>query len=544
MPVIRIQREELKRFGLSADALINNVRMLGADLKDVGDEEILVEFFPDRPDLYTVEGVVRALKGILQIETGAPKYVLNESDIIVNVDRSVENVRPYIVCALVKNINIDDTTIKSMMDFQEKLHLTVGRKRKKLAIGLHDADKVQPPFTYTTESPDFEFVPLGFDEPMSLNDILIKHPKGIEYGEILKGKKKYPIIIDKNGHVLSFPPIINGMFTEITPHTKNIFIDITGTDLNVLKGVLNILVTAFADRGADVHAVKIVYPDQVIITPELKYEKINVSKDYITKILGKKLSNKEITMALNKLRFDVTIYGDYVEAVVPPYRMDILHPIDIVEDIAKGLGYDYFSTVLPNKQVFGKTFVENYEKMRDIMVSLGFQEIITLTITSFDRMYKKCMIDGENYVEIENPITEDGTTLRSWLIPSILEIMNKNKHRELPQKIFEVGYVQTDTKEMHLSFGVIDSKASFTVAKSIAEAILRNFGIENYIVREIIHPTFINGRCAEIIIESEEIGYFGEIHPAVLENYELGYPVAAGEINLEKFFKHTNSKLK
>ncbi len=544
MPVIRIQSEELKRFGLSADALINNVRMLGADLKDIGDEEILIEFFPDRPDLYTVEGVVRALKGILQIETGAPKYVLNESDITVNVDKSVENVRPYIVCALVKNINIDDITIKSMMDFQEKLHLTVGRKRKKLAIGLHDADKVQPPFSYTTESPEFEFVPLGFDKSMSLRDILDKHPKGIEYGDILKGKDRYPIILDKNENVLSFPPIINGVLTEITSNTKNIFIDITGTDLSVLKGVLNILVTAFADRGADIHTVKIVYPDQTTITPELKYEKINVSMDYITKILGKKLTDEEIILALNKLRFDAIIHGDYIETVVPPYRMDILHPIDIVEDIAKGLGYDYFSTMLPNKQVFGKTFVENYEKMRDTMVSLGFQEIITLTITSFDRMYKKCLIDGENYVEIENPITEDGTTLRSWLIPSILEIMNKNKHRELPQKIFEVGYVQTDSKEMHLSFGIIDSKASFTVAKSITEAILRNFGIKDYTISEISHPTFINGRCAEIKINGEKIGYFGEIHPAVLENFELGYPVAAGEINLEKFFKHTKSKLK
>ena len=534
MPVIRLQRDELRKFSIDENRLIKEISMLGADLKDFDENEIRVEFFPDRPDLYTIEGVVRALKGYWGIEKGAPKYKANESDVKIFVNEKMERIRPYIVGAIIRNVAIDNSMIKSMMDFQEKLHLTVGRKRKKLAIGLHDFDKVSPPFYYTPKDGDFKFIPLGFNEEMSLKEILENHPKGIEYNAILEEKEEYPIILDSKGEVLSFPPIINGILTQITTETKNIFIDITGTDLDTLLYVLNIIVCSFADRGGIIENVEIVYPHNVLKTPQLKYEKMRVDKEYIEKILGRKFSNEQLLDSLERMRYDVSIKDKSLEVLIPPYRMDVLHPIDIVEDIAKGYGYQNFETSLPTKEKIGSILTDLDDIARNIMIGLGFSEVTTLTITSFKTQYEMMQIPIQKYVEIDNPITEEGTTLRSWIIPSLMEILRKNKHRDLPQKIFEIGNIVKEKQETHLAWVYIDSSASFTLSKSYAEAILRDLNINNYNIEALEHGSFIPGRCASIDMGSEKIGFFGELHPQVIENFELGYPIIAMEINLSK----------
>ncbi len=532
MPVIRLPREELRKLGMDENLLLENVAMLGADPKGIEGDEILVEFFPDRPDLYTVEGVVRAMKGFLGEELGAPRYVVEKGNIEVQVDGNLENIRPYMVGAVVRNLDIDDSFIKSMMDFQEKLHLTVGRKRKKVAIGLHDFDKVKPPFRYIASSPDFAFEPLGFQERMSLEEILKKHPKGVEYADILKGHTKYPLILDSEDNVLSFPPIINGNLTQITPDTRNIFIDITGTDLNVLRHVLNILVSAFADRGARIESVKMIYPQFVLHTPDMEYRKMSVEKSYIFSLLGMEMSDEELKNSLLRMRYDVEIGSKKLQVTIPPYRMDILHPVDIVEDIAKGYGYGNFTTELPSREVILHRINDRDERIREIMIGLGFLEITTLTISSFKLQYEMMRLPPENYVEIANPISEEGVTLRTWLIPSLMEILRKNKHRELPQKLFEIGYIRKDTMEKHLGWVYIDSEASFTQSKSITEAILRDMGVKEYIIEEKMHPSFIPGRCASVIIDGREIGFFGEVHPEIIENFELSYPVIAMEIKI------------
>ena len=533
MPVIRLQKSELRKLGLDEKVLIENVAMLGADLKDIKDEEILVEFFPDRPDLYTVEGVVRAMKGFVGKEMGLPLYKAEKSGVHIDVSPEMKGIRPYIVGAVVKGLEIDNSMIRSMMDFQEKLHLTVGRKRKKLAIGLHDFSRVKPPFKYVPMPKTFKFIPLGFEEEMSLEDILRKHPKGVEYAHILKDFEKYPIILDANDNVISFPPIINGTLTQITPQTQDIFIDITGTDLNVVNSVLNIVSCSFADRGAEIETVEVQYPTFTLSTPDLKYENLNLKKRYMEKLLGLRMKDEEIVNALLKMRFDAAVKNDNIEVKIPPYRMDILHPVDIVEDIAKGYGFPNFTTILPEKHRIAKDYGERDRWIREIMIGLGFLEVTTLTITSFQTQYDRMGIQREKYVEIENPITEEGTTLRTWLIPSLMEILQMNRHNDLPQKIFELGYVRKDSMEKHLAFVYVDSSAGFALCKSLTDAILREMGIGDYTVTEKEHGSFIPGRCARILHNNEEIGFFGEIHPKILENFQLGYPVVAMEIKIK-----------
>lgn len=535
MPVIRIQKKEIEKLGVHSDELLGNVHMIGADLKGVEGNEILVEFFPDRPDLYTVEGIARAMKFFLGYENDIREYSAKRGNVKIYVDPELQNIRPYIVGAVVKDVNVDELMIKSMMNYQEKLHATVGRNRKKLAIGLHDFDRVKPPFKYVAAEKTYSFVPLGFSEEMTLDEILEKHPKGVEYGHIIKNHTKYPLILDSNDNVLSFPPIINGTLTEITQKTRNIFIDITGTHLATLLKVLNIIVCSFADRGGEIESVKIEYHDGEIITPQLQYEEMEVEKEYVEKILGVTFTDKEITNSLRKMGISAEI-NDKIRVRIPPYRMDILHPVDIIEDIAKGYGYENFKPKRIEKYMEGKS--KNEDMMLKIaMVGLGFIEIKSLTLTSFKNQYDLMMSFGEKYVIVSNPVSESTETLRSWIIPSLLEIFRKNKHRELPQKIFEIGFVRTDKMEKHLAYAVIDVDADFTMSKSIAERIMKDMGIEDYEIEEKRHGSFIDGRCASVILNGEDVGFFGEMHPQVIENFELSYPVIAGEINIGKIGK-------
>ena len=218
MPVINFKYSDLCNLigeEVPRDTLIERIPMIGADMHDTdgNEDDMSVEFFPDRPDLYSVEGLARSLRAFLDIEPGMAEYDVQETEIEVNVEGSVKNVRPYILCAAVHDVDITDDLLRSLMEMQEKLHITIGRKRSKIAIGVHDLDKIAPPFRYKAVHPnEISFVPLAKTDEWDLKQILEKHEKGIDYAHLLKGKDKYPVILDSNDDVLSFPPIINGAF--------------------------------------------------------------------------------------------------------------------------------------------------------------------------------------------------------------------------------------------------------------------------------------------------------------------------------------------
>ncbi|MBN1110329.1 MAG: phenylalanine--tRNA ligase subunit beta, partial [Methanomassiliicoccales archaeon] len=263
MPVINFNLEDLKSLmgtQMKDQEVLERIPMIGADLHDFDPEskEASIEFFPTRPDLYSVEGLARALRAFFDIELGLRTYDIAASDISLRVESSVRNVRPYVVGAVIRGVRMDDRTIRSLMEMQEKLHLTVGRKRAKVAIGVHDLDKVTPPFVYKAVLPDsITFVPLAKEEPMTLAQVLERHEKGRDYRHLLEGKPLYPVILDRNEELLSFPPIINGRLTTVTQETTNLFIDITGTDQNTISGVLNIVCTSIAERSGVIETISL-----------------------------------------------------------------------------------------------------------------------------------------------------------------------------------------------------------------------------------------------------------------------------------------------
>ncbi|MFW5898603.1 MAG: phenylalanine--tRNA ligase subunit beta [Candidatus Saliniplasma sp.] len=539
MPVISVDPEQLVEMtDTDQFELLETLPKLGIEIEKMTDESWDLEIFPDRCDNLSVEGLSRTVKGFLGKETGIPDYEVKTTDIKTHVELSVQEVRPYIVTAVVKNVQLTEELLKSLMDVQEKLHMTLGRKREKVAIGIHDLDKVQPPFTYKAVSPsDVSFIPLQRSHEMNLQEILEKHEKGKEYAHILEDYDRYPIILDSNDEVLSFPPVINGVLTEVTEDTQNIFIDMTGTDEEILIQTLNILCTLFADRGGELYSSKVIYGKQEKIYPSLDIDSVHISSQEVKDVLGVNLDDNNIIDILARMRYDTTINEDRLEVKIPPYRHDIHHPWDIIEDIAIGHGLDKFEGESPKDFVVGQPLKNNkiINAVVETLLGHGFQEVVNFTLSNPKREYDYMGLkENSDMAMIENPVTEEHTGLRIRLLPTLLYNLRSNRNKSLPQKLFEVGDVVESSEQYTRAGGVmIHSETGFTEIKSLIEGVAVNLGLDMDIESKE-HDSFIEGRCASINVKGMEIGYFGEIHPKVLENFELVYPTTGFELDIDK----------
>ena len=522
---------------------IERLPYLGLDIEEKAQDYIRVEYNPNRPDFSTDYGIVRALKGLLGLEKGCPKYSVQKSDLVVKVDKSVEEVRPYIVSALIEGITLDDETIRQIIAMQEDLHHTIGRRRAKVSIGIHNFDVLKPPIIYTTEAPDFKFVPLGGAEPLSMSEILDKTPVGQKYGWIVAKHKRYPILIDSLGQVLSFPPIINGELTRVTSATRNLFIDITATDLKASEDALAILVTTLADAGGTLKSAEVRYPNLTLLTPNLSEMEMEVELKKVNRLLGLKLKSKEAVECLARSRIDAEYDGGKLTAKIPRYRVDIMHPVDLVEEVAIGYGLDKITPTLPPTKTVGRPHPElkRLSAIRDVCVGLGLTEVMNLSLTSEAALYTNLGRQAQEAIKVEEPKSSEHEYLRDMLIPSLLLNLATNIHEPYPQKLFELAKTfhrrgSEIVEEYHLAVITSHSEANYTEAKSLLDAITQQtFGLRCE-TKPASNPLFIQGRCAEVkggVLE----GMIGEIRPEVLQAFNLRMPAAALELNINQAIK-------
>lgn len=506
----------------------------------------------NRPDTWSTEGIARALRGYQGLEGGIKKYTARRVAVHIAVDRELANIRPFICCSVVRNLTINDGIIRGLVQLQEKLDQTYGRNRRRSSIGLYDFDLIRPPLRYGVAGLDeVKFVPLEWTEPLSLREILERHPKGIEYGYILKQFSKMPIIIDSKGKVLSFPPIINSNdLGRITPDTKNILIEITGTSQDTVSSALTILTTCLADRGGEICSASIHYPygkNRRVTTPNLSERIVKIRPEDVRNLIGLNLTTVDIVRFLKRARFDVKSASNSLLLVrVPCYRLDIMHPVDIMEDIAIAYGLNNFQPQWPAEQTLGgMSPLEKFsDTVRELMIGLGFQEVLGFVMSNPDRLYTKMNRPISRPVEIANPKVTTMTCLRSWLLPTLMEILSNNTHVEYPQKLFEVGdYVEWDenrptkTRDVReLACVIAHSKANFTEMKANLEPLMTNLGFA-FTVGSVEHPSFLTGRVGSIQIHEEEVGIIGEVSPQVIENWKIQNPVAAMELELDKLFR-------
>jgi phenylalanyl-tRNA synthetase beta chain len=540
MPTVELDKKRvLWQLGrkLDDEELADRIAMMGTSVEGITDKTITVEAFPNRPDFLSEEGISRSLAGFIGAKKGLEKYAVKKGDYSATIEAPVKAVREHAVAAVVKNVSIDADFLRSLMQVQEKLHATHSRKRKMAAIGIHKLDVIKFPIRYTAVDQDFRFVPLDSNKEMTIREILQKHPKGIEFAHLVKDKA--PIWLDASNEVIAFPPIINAARTAVTPGTKNLFVDVTGLDRKVVQQALNMVVTILADHGGEIYSVS--FGKEA--TPDLSPSKMALDEGYVNKVLGLSLTKKEIISFLQKMRFGAEDGGGKkISVLIPAYRTDVLHPVDLVEDIAIAYGYENFEHELPATATIGEEshVAQLVRKLCEAAAGLGFLECNTYHLTSKDVLFRKMGLPEAPAVAAVNAVNANYDTLRNSLLPGLMKIFSENKHHEYPQKLFDAGHaILPDAKaenrcreELRLAIASSHASASLTEIRGVVEAILGMFGKECSF-RPTAHPSFMKGRAAEVVVGGKAIGIVGEISPAVLENFGLENPVAAAEILIE-----------
>jgi len=556
MPIITISYNDLKKLvgkEISLEELSELIMNTKGEIDDVRGDEIAVETTADRIDMLSVEGLARAIKGFLGIERGIPRYEVVKGSLVINVDSSVSEVRPYIVGAVIRNIKLTEDSVAQIMQLQEKLHVSWCRNRKKGSIGIYDLDKIKGPIEYSALEPNkIKFVPLEETKPMTGKEILEEHPKGQMFKHLLIHKRKYPLLVDSQDTVLSMPPIINSEDTKVTPQTKNLFIDVTGDSWRIITYALNVIVSNIAERGAVIETVTVNYSDKSVETPELKTTKIETTKSFIERIVGITLSKEAIVELLLKSRLNAKfIDDDTLEVEIPPYRQDFLHEIDIAEEVAIAYGYNKMMPEMPQLFTIGKEHpIETFSSiLRDIMIGNGYQEVRNYVFTNKTILFEKVRRVEKPIVEIENPVSILYSVLRDSLVPEMLEFLSNNTHAAYPQNIFEVGDVvlldekaETKTRqERHICAVTSDYSVGFEEIHMALHQFMRTLGLQYKLERDIV-PYLIDGRTVKVIVQDKTIGVMGEVHPEVLRNFELTNPVALFELNVTELLELIKKK--
>ena len=582
------------------DQLREDLFELGLETEDVQGDEVTFEVTSDRADLLCEEGIALMLRAFYGIRTGLVIPKVRKSDYQLIVNREVEPIRPFITGAIVKNVHFTDESIKSLMHLQEKLHGTFGRRRKKGAIGVHDLAAIKGKQIHYRAVPadSVRFVPLQSDTEMTLGEVLEKHPKGIEYRYVLEDKEMLPIIVDDEAifsfppiinskrtevsldthelladvlvkhpkgieyryvledkemlpiivddeAIFSFPPIINSKRTEVSPDTHELLIELTGEDLRTIDYMLNIVLYALDLRGAHVYSVEVVYPDRSIVRPDFGVRTMRIDVSYVNDILGLELTAPQIRGYLERMGFGVSEEAsEYLIVEVPPYRADILHRRDIVDDVGRAYGYNNIVPVYPNTPSVGRLTADSRlaSAAREILIGLGCQDTLNFVLIGKGETFAKMdRPEAGDVVEVANPYAEQYNIVRPDLLPSLMIVLSNNLHREYPQDIFEVGKTahidereETGVKEEdHVACALCYAKAGFNEVKSKLQSLCLNFGKLNGL-RTVAaeRPSYIAGRCADVYIDDRKVGVIGELHPAVLKNWGIEMPVAAFEIEL------------
>jgi phenylalanyl-tRNA synthetase beta chain len=542
MAVVTFSLKDLKDSGISIEALKDLVPRIGMEIEAASEDEVAIDITPNRPDLLDFTGLIRALNFFS--EKKVPKengYTLKDSKAVeISVTKNVSKIRPYIVGLVARKVDLSGDKLKYLINFTEKLSDTYGRKRMKFSTGIYNLDLIKGNLTYDAAK-DKPFAPLGFQNEMGFSEILEKHPKGIAYGSIVKDSTGNIPFLSDSEKVLSMIPITNSESTKVTNATKNLFIDVTGTSLASVQQVANLLACSLLDSGAEVSQCMIKYDDSEMLSPRLEAKEVQVKGTKISKTLGIAIDlGDAITMA-NKMGHSAARYGNTLLVKVPPYRLDVLNDQDIIEDLAIGYGYDNISP-LPIMG-FSDGLPEELREFTDsvalFMVGSGFSEALNTYLTnerinseSMRRAYKKGETVGIAYAKTENI-----TMLRTDILPCLLKSLSYSAHEKMPQKLFEIGSVfsMDNSKPLeshHLAFVSEHSKADFSEAKSTVLAILNNLGIRDLEIKKFDDKAFIEGRCAQVASKGRHVAVFGELHPAVLSNFNLEEPTIGAEVTL------------
>ncbi|XVE63934.1 hypothetical protein DITRI_Ditri07aG0060600 [Diplodiscus trichospermus] len=526
-------------FGIELDdvttekAIILKEKHLEEEKPSLDDEVIYkIEVPANRYDLLCLEGLAQALR-IFNGQEKIPRYTVasisQESMLKMRVKKETSLIRPFVVCAVLRGITFDEASYNSFIDLQDKLHQNICRKRTLVAIGTHDLDTLQGPFTYEAlPPPEINFVPLKQVKNFRADELMEFYKSDLKlkkFLHIIEKSKVFPVIYDCNRTVLSLPPIINGAHSAITLKTKNVFVECTATDLTKAKIVLNTMVTTFSaycKKKFEVEPVEVILFDgRSSVYPDLSEYTMEVPLSYITGSIGVPLEVDEVTSLLNRMQLHAEQAGlgnNNINVSVPPTRSDILHPCDVMEDVAIAYGYNN----IPRRKLSSlKPLPLNQlsDLIRYEIAMNGFTEVLTWILCSkkenFEMLNRKD--DKSTQVVIGNPRSSDFEVVRASLMPGMLKTVGHNKDHPKPIKLIH-SLVDRIMEVMGTLFVPVGDSTGYYIELSG-------------------EPEFLSGRQAKIIYKGRPIGIFGIVHPEVLNNFDIPDPCSFLELDIESFLQ-------
>jgi phenylalanyl-tRNA synthetase beta chain len=512
----------------------------------------------NRPDLWCCEGIARQIRAKHRGRLKPYRFFASKAKTPhrLLVGPGLERVRPYVAACAAKGYRVSEAGLAQLIQTQEKLADIFGHKRKTVSIGLYQLPKIQFPVTYELVEPDeVRFVPLGMETAMTLSEILMVHPKGLEHGHLLAGHSRFPILLDAKLQPLSFPPIINSReIGEVRVGDDELFVEVTGTDLSMVVLTLNIFAANLADRGAVIEPVEVQYQHNTplgkrVLTPCDLGKPRTIPIKTIEQALGQPLGMRTVKQALETYGYSVSARNGTVRAKLPPYRQDLMHAMDVVEDVAISRGYGAFSPVMPAQfTVGGLSRIEQLsDRARELMVGLGFQEIIS-NILGSPAQYRDAMRLGDTewgkMVEVDNVMSLSFSCLRQWMLPSLLRVEAASSRAFYPHRLFEAGDVAIPDEanelgsrtETVLGAMIAHATAHFSEIHSCLDVLFYYLGKE-YGLEPVQHPSFLEGRAGRIVVSGKPLGIIGEVHPEVLERWQIGMPVVSFDVNLSQLIE-------
>jgi len=513
----------------------------------------------NRPDLWCCEGIARQIRIKQQRKVRPYPFFSAKSKKTLRrltVAPGLERVRPYVAACTSTGYRVTEEGLAQLIQTQEKLSDIFGHKRKTVSIGLYRLARIQFPVTYELVKPDAaKFTPLGMETTMTLAEILMVHPKGLEYGHILAGHDQVPILRDATRQPLSFPPIINSReIGEVQIGDDALFVEVTGTDLPMVVLTLNIFAANLADRGAIIEPIDVRYPTKTpfgkqVVTPRDLDITRTIPIQTIEQALGQTIGAQAVKRALEVYGYVVTPSKGTVKAKLPPYRQDLMHPMDVVEDVAISRGYGDFLPVMPAQFTVGalSKIEHTSDRARELMVGLGFQEIISNILGSPEHYRDAMRLNDTRWgemVEVENVMSLSFSCLRQWMLPSLLRVEAASSRAFYPHRLFEAGDVAIPDRSHELGSrtetvvgaAIAHAAAHFSEIHSCLDVLFYHLG-KDYTLEPVQHPSFLEGRAGQIVVSGKPLGIVGEIHPEVLERWQIAVPVAAFDVNLSQLIE-------
>jgi phenylalanyl-tRNA synthetase beta chain len=539
MPVVTLYFDRVKKIldkNVPKAKLVETLPFIGLDIEDETADHINVEYSPNRPDYSTDYGIITGLQGLLGIKLGMPILKIKNGKNAIKVIPSVSKVRPYVTAIEARNGKLDDETIRQIITMQEDLHNGLGRRRKKTSIGIHDLEKIKFPLYYKTVTQEHSFVPLESDVSMTVKEILEKTETGKKYKHLLEGHAKVPIIVDSDGKTISLPPIANAKLTEMNIKTRNLLVEVTATDKNAAEGVLAVIANTLQIAGFELYSVKVTGAGNS--TPTLKSRDLVLEPELVNKTLGIDISNQIMIKSLKKSRLDAKLRGKKIVCTIPRYRTDIFGVMDLVEEVALGYGIQNLAPTMPESVSAGERnhVTKTLETVRQIMIGLGYLEVMNFELTSKEILYEKTTRESSKIISVADSKSQEHIILRDMLLPGMMEVLSRNIHESYPQKIFEIGTVFGKdlpiNEQIHLACLSAHKDVNFTEVKSVLQSLLKTgFNLSCNTVPQK-ESMFVDGRTGSIVVHGKKLGSIGELDTKIADNFKLRTPVSGFEIKL------------